>query len=130
MEKTGPNVVYLIDPERDWRKRVRPFGILKTGEVLTGRTSRDTGIVTEVLHTHPLMDIKMYADDMVLTCKAPQSRDARGNPCIGMEPKPSQAEPLPQTNAHPSFPLQHSLFISTTPMSSRPKACKAKWSAP
>lgn len=92
VEKTRPNVVYLIDPERDWRKRVRPFGILKTGEILTGQTSNNTGTVTKVLHSHPLMDIKMYVDDMVLTCKTPQNRDARGNPCIGMEPKPSRAE--------------------------------------
>jgi len=94
VEKTGPNVVYLIDPTRDWRKRARPF-ILKTGEVLTGQTSKNTCKISEVLHTHPLMDIKMYADDMVLTCNTPRGRDAHGNPCIGMEPKRLQAEGLP-----------------------------------
>lgn len=83
VEKIGPNAVYLQDPERDWRKRVRPFSVLKVGEKLTGLTSKDTCTITEVLHSHPLMDIKMYVDDMVLTCKEPKGRDAHGNPVIG-----------------------------------------------
>jgi hypothetical protein len=83
VEKTAPNVVWLEDPERDWRKKVRPFQVLHAGEKLTGRTSQNSCRLEQVLHTHPLMDIKMYVDDMVLTCKEPKNRDAHGNPCIG-----------------------------------------------
>jgi len=87
VEKIGPNAVYLQDPEGDWRKRVRPFSVLTVGEKLIGLTSKNTCTIKEVLHSHPLMDIKMYVDDMVLTCKTPQGRDAHGNPCIAVEPK-------------------------------------------
>jgi hypothetical protein len=83
VEKTAPNVVYLEDPGRDWRKKVRPFQVLNVGEKLTGQTSQNSCTIKEVLHTHPLMDIKMYVDDMVVTCKEPKNRDAHGNPCIG-----------------------------------------------
>jgi hypothetical protein len=83
VEKTVPNAVYLEDPERDWRKKVRPFQVLNVGEKLTGQTSKNTCTIKEVLHTHPLMDIKMFVDDIVLTCKQPTNRDAHGNPFIG-----------------------------------------------
>lgn len=83
VEEIAPNAVYLQDPERDWRKRVRPFRVLNVGEKLTGLTSKNTCTIKEVLHSHPLMDVKMYVDDMVLTCKEPKNRDAQGNPCIG-----------------------------------------------
>ena len=83
VERVAPGAVYLIDPERDWRKRVRPWSALKKGEKLTGRTSGDTCVVSEVLHSHPLMDITMYVDDMVLTTATPRGRDAAGNPVIG-----------------------------------------------
>lgn len=86
VERVVAGAVYLIDSERDWRKRVRPFNMLKRGEVLTGRTSGHRCAVEEVLHTHPLMDITMYVDDMVLTCRRPSDRDADGNPVIGGGP--------------------------------------------
>lgn len=85
VEKIAPNAVYLQDPERDWRKKVRPFRVLNVGEKLTGLTSKNTCTIKEVLHTHPLTDIKMYVDDMVLTCKQPKNRDAHGNPYIGLD---------------------------------------------
>ncbi len=89
VDRVVPGAVYLIDPERDWRKRVKPFGMLKRGEVLTGRTSGHTCAVEEVLHTHPLMDITMYVDDLVLSCRRPSARDAEGNSVIGDGPIPA-----------------------------------------
>jgi len=94
--KATQGAVYLQDPTRDWRKRTRPWGVLKVGEKITGLTSKKTCIVKEILHSHPVMDIKMYVDDMVITCKEPKGRDAQGNPCIGMGPKRSQDEGLPE----------------------------------
>lgn len=94
VEKIERNAVYLIDSRRGGKKKVRllrPYQVLKPGQTLTGQTSRNTCTITEVLHTHPVMDIQMYVDDMVLTSKTPAGRDAKGNPCIGMGAKPAPA---------------------------------------
>ncbi len=99
VEKTAEGAVYLQDPERDWKKRKRPWGVLKPGEKLTGLTSKKTCTVKEVLHSHPVMDIKMYVDDVLVTCKKPAGRDAKGNPCIGMGPKPVSAKGNAQASA-------------------------------
>jgi hypothetical protein len=82
VEESAPRVVYLEDPNPDWREKIRPFHLLKPGDILTGRTSGNTCSIKEVLHTHPVMDIKMYVDDIVLTCETPTGQDARGNPCL------------------------------------------------
>ena len=36
VEKVAPGAVFLQDPEKDWRKKVRPFSSLESGEKLTG----------------------------------------------------------------------------------------------
>ncbi len=76
-------VVYLVDPEKDWKQRKRPYSTIKAGETLTGTTSQQTATVETVLHTHPSMDIKMYVDDITVTTKKPETVDAHGNPYLG-----------------------------------------------
>lgn len=82
----GEAVVYLQDPAKDWRKRVKPWSLLKPGDKLTGKDSGITAKVTQVLHSHPVMDIEMYVDDMVITSATPEGRDADGNPRIETNP--------------------------------------------
>lgn len=81
-ERVGEGVVYLQDPTSDWRERVRPFSVLEPGDKLIGRDSGQTVVVTEVLHSHPLMDIRMFVDDIVVTTVTPKDRDDQGNPRI------------------------------------------------
>jgi len=78
--KLVTNGVWLEDPESDWQQKVKPFLVLKPGETLTGQSSGNRAVITEVLHTHPKADTHMYVDDIYMTTETPSCRDAHGNP--------------------------------------------------
>jgi hypothetical protein len=80
----GDNAISIKDPERDWKKRMRPCSVIKSGETICSADSQISAKVSEVLHTHPLMNIKMYVDSVTLTCEKPLKTDKQGNPFLGL----------------------------------------------
>lgn len=75
--------VWLRDPSKDWRKRQRPYSVIKKGHTLSAMEGDASATVTEVLHTHPLQDVRMYVDAITVTTQEPTHTDAQGHPCLG-----------------------------------------------
>jgi hypothetical protein len=88
---TDNNAIYIEDPEPNWKQRKRPYSSIKVGETLKGVGSGSTSSITAIFHSHPVMDVKMYVDNVTLTTQKPDNKDAAGNPYLGAT-KPDPVE--------------------------------------